>query len=162
MENKLIKKILVYLDGSEGSLNALMYSILLSKETGSELTALYVINTKALQDLIQTRVFITSEKEEYSAELTKDAERHLKHARKLSESKGIQVNAVKIEGSPNQVVTDYIKKEGIDLLVLSSIGSIKTRREELTSESDRILRTSTCPVVVVKDDYDLWDMFEEE
>lgn len=37
---------LVYLDGSEGSMSAAMYAVLLAKGTGSRLHALYCINTQ--------------------------------------------------------------------------------------------------------------------
>ena len=43
-------EILVYLDGSESSMSACMYAILLARSTGSRLHAVYCINTKALGD----------------------------------------------------------------------------------------------------------------
>ena len=58
-------KILVYLDGSEGSMTAAMYSILLAESTKAELHASYVVNTKALSDLVKSRVFVDQEKMEY-------------------------------------------------------------------------------------------------
>ena len=54
-------RILVYLDGSEGSINALMYSIILAKSTGAELHAVYVVNTKALGDLVRSHIFVDQE-----------------------------------------------------------------------------------------------------
>ena len=76
--------------------------------------------------------------------------------------KEITIEASIIEGSPHTEVMKYIKENHIDLLTLGSINVIRSRREELTSENDRMMRTSPCPVLVVKDDDSIWSMFEED
>ena len=153
---------LVYLDGSEGSMSALMYSILLAKSTSSRLHALYVVNTKALGDLVSSHIFVDVEKSEYLSEIKKDAKRHLRHAEKLAAQKGVRINVAEFEGSPHGEVMRYIKENHIDLLLLGSVNVIRSRREELASENDRMMRTSPCPVLVVKDDERIWSMFEED
>lgn len=153
--------ILVYLDGSEGSLSAAMYSIMLAKSTNANLHALYVVNTKALGDLLNAHIFIDMEKNEYLEDLVKDSERHLRHMKKLALSKDCEVTVLSVEGAPHTEVMKYIKENNIDLLLLGSINTIHSRREELVSETDRMLRTSPCPVLVVKDDEEIWDKFEE-
>ncbi len=154
-------RILVYLDGSEGSMSAAMYAVLLARSSGASLHAIYVINTKAISDLVNARVFISSEKQEYLSDLEKDAARHLRHMEKLAAGKDLDVTAVTREGVPSFEVNRYIKEQGIDLLVIGSINVVRSRREELTSENDRMMRTAPCPVLVARDDDDLWDMFEE-
>ena len=162
MTNAPFVDILTYLDGYEGSLSALMYSIMLAKSTDSKLHVLYVVNTKALGDLVKSHIFVDQEKSEYLRDLKKDAERHIRHAEKLAQQKGVSIDASIVEGSPHQQVMKYIKENHIDLLALGSINVIRSRREELTSENDRMMRTSPCPVLVVKDDDNIWSMFEED
>ncbi len=154
-------EILVYLDGSESSMSACMYAILLARSTGSRLHAVYCINTKALGDLVKARIFVSQEKAEYLADLKKDAERHIRHTKKLAESRHVNLVTTVTEGSPSAEVSHYIKAHGIQLLVLGSVNMIRSRREELTSETDRMLRTSPCPVLVTRDDESVWQMFEE-
>ena len=156
------RKILVYLDGSEGAMSALMYSIMLAKSTEASLHVVYVVNTKALGDLLSSHIFIDQEKVEYQEDLKKDAIRHLKHAKKLADLKGIDIDTVQLEGSPHAVVLKYIKEHAIDLLILGSVNKIRSRRDELTSENDRMMRTSPCPALIVKDNDQIWSMFEEE
>ncbi len=155
------RHVLVYLDGSEGSINALMYAILLAKSTGAALDAMYVVNTKAIGDLVKSRIFIDQERKEFLSDLEKDAKRHLRHAERLAASKDLEITSVTKEGSPHHVVMDYIKNSGVDLLVIGSVNAIRSRRDELTSENDRMLRTSPCPVLVVRDQDDIWAEFEE-
>ena len=154
-------RILVYLDGSEGSMSAAMYAVLLARASGASLHAVYVVNTKAISDLVNARVFISSEKQEYLTDLRKDASRHLRHMEKLAASKDVDVTLESREGVPSAEVNSYIKDHGIDLLVLGSINVVRSRREELTSENDRMMRTAPWPVLVARDDDDLWEMFEE-
>lgn len=156
------KKILVYLDGSEGAMSALMYAIMLASSTGASLHAVYVVNTKALGDLLSSHIFIDQEKLEYLEDLKADAARHLRHAKKLADSKGVGILTEKLEGAPNVMVLKYAKEHSVDLIVLGSVNKIRSRRDELMSENDRMLRTSACPVLVVKDDDSIWSMFEEE
>jgi len=40
------------------------------------------------------------------------------------------------------------------------VSDIRSRRDELASETDRMMRTAPCPVLVVREDDDIWDEFE--
>ena len=155
------RHMLVYLDGSEGSMNALMYAILLAKSTGASLSALYVVNTKAIGDLVRSRIFIDQERTEFLSDLQKDAKRHLRHAERLAASKDLDITTATVEGSPHHAVLDYMKSHDVDLLILGSVNVIRSRRDELTGENDRMLRTSPCPVIVVRGEDDIWAEFEE-
>ncbi|MBO8436004.1 MAG: universal stress protein [Spirochaetes bacterium] len=154
--------ILVYLDGSEGSMTAAMYAILLASSSNAKLHAVYVVNTKALGDLVRARIFIDQEKNEFLEDLKKDAGRHIRHTERLAASKDVEIITASLEGSPHKEILSYIKKNDIDLLVLGPVNAIRSRRDELTGENDRMLRTSPCPVVVVRDaDDSIWQQFEE-
>ena len=154
-------RVLVYLDGSEGSLNALMYGIMIAKSMNVQLHAAYIINTKALVELVRSHVFIDEEKNDYLNDLREDASRHLRHAKKLATSKDIDITVYSVEGSPHIEILNYIRDNDIDLLLLGSVNKIRSRREELASENERMLRTVQCPVLILKDDMDLWSSFEE-
>ena len=49
-----IRKILLYVDGSEECITASQYSIALAKKTGAELIALYVVNISLMENVIST------------------------------------------------------------------------------------------------------------
>ncbi len=153
--------VLVYLDGSEGSLSAAMYAVLMAKATGARLHALYCVNTKALGDLVKARIFVSQEKAEYLEDLNKDARRHVRHVEKLAGARSLEVETRIVEGSPSAEVNRYVKECGIDLLVIGSVNMIRSRREELVSETDRMLRSVSCPVLVARDDDRIWRLFEE-
>ena len=46
------------------------------------------------------------------------------------------------------------------MLVLGGIANIRSRRDEFYNETDRAMRSVTCPVLVIKDEEQAWDIFE--
>ncbi len=154
------KNILVYVDGSEASISAAMYAIILAESTGASLTAVYIINTRALSDLVTAHIFIKSEEAEYQQDLEKDADRYLKHVSKLAAGKGLEISTLKLSGSVNKEIKNIIKEDNFDLLVIGGVSQIRSRRDEFYNEADRAMRSVSCPVLVVKEDEQLWDLFE--
>ncbi|MDC7228633.1 MAG: universal stress protein [Spirochaetales bacterium] len=155
-----IKNILVYIDGSEASISAAMYGIALSKSTGAALTALYVINTRALNDLLKARIFIQEEEAEYHRDLEDDAGRYLNHVKKLAEQKEIEIKTVSKSGTIHREIKTEIKENGYDLLILGGVSSIRSRRDEFFNETDRAMRSVNCPVLIIKDEDSVWEIFE--
>jgi nucleotide-binding universal stress UspA family protein len=147
-----IRKILVYLDGSEGSITAAQFAICLSRAYRAELTALYVVNTRALGDLLKARIFVKAEQEEYLRDLEQDSQRYLNHVRSLARKKGLAVQTASASGTVHQEIKAYVLANRIDLLVMGELSSVRSRRDELYDEADRALRTVPCSVLVVKDD----------
>lgn len=156
------KTIVAYVDGSEDSLAAIMYAVLLAQQNGSHLIAVSVVNTRALNELVRAGIFVDVESREYRRELQDDSDRYLRHAGKLAAAKNVDFEPVKMEGNVHGEVVKLLKERAADLLVVGGVSQIRSRREELTSETDRMIRTSPCPVLLVKDNEDLWDEFENQ
>jgi nucleotide-binding universal stress UspA family protein len=154
------KNLLVYLDGSEESVTAAMAAIVLAKQLDATVTAMYVVNTRALQDLVKARIFLDIEEQEYRRDIEGDAQRYLNHVQRLGEQKAVPVIPVKASGTVHTEVRSYVQKNHVDILVLGGISEIHSRRDELLSETDRMMRTASCPVLVVRDSDSVWDMFE--
>lgn len=154
------KHIIVYIDGSEASVTAAMYAVVLAKSTGAKLTALYVINTRALQDLVKARIFLEVEQNEYKRDLEADAYRYLNHVRKMGEKKGVEVKTVTLSGTVHTEIKAKVKELDADLLVFGGLSSIRSRRDEIVHETERAMRSVTCPVMIIKDDDTTWDLYE--
>lgn len=159
---ELIERVLVHLDGSEESLTAAEYAILLCKATGAELVASYVINTRALQDLVRSRIFLAAEEQEYSRDLEGDADRYLNHVSKVAGSRQVQVKLIKRSGNVHQELLKIIDEEAVDLLVLGELAHVRSRRDEFYDESERAMRSARCSVLIVKDAERVDDLFQME
>lgn len=158
--NGPFERITVYVDGSEASITAAMYAIVLAKTTGASLTAFYVINTRALQDLVSARIFLEVEQDEYQHDLEADADRYLKHVKKLGDQKELDVKTLCVSGTIHREIKAQTKEMEADLLVVGGISQIRSRRDEIMNETERAIRSVHCPVLIVKDEDKTWDLFE--
>ena len=156
-----IKKLLVYIDGTEQSVTAAQYAICLSKLTGAELRALYVVNTRALNDLLKARIFIESEQAEYQRDLHADAERYLNHVKSLARGKGVVIETESRNGTPYVEIKSVVTEQEVDLLIIGELSHIRSRRDEFFNEAERAMRFSPCSVLIVKDEEKVWNMFDQ-
>ena len=65
MIKPLFQKIVVAINGSEQSLHAAMYAILLAKQYKCSLKAVYVVDTAALKFLSMSKFFLKTESQKY-------------------------------------------------------------------------------------------------
>ncbi len=156
-----IRKILIYVDGSEESVTAAQYAVCLSRSTGAELHALYVVNTRALNDLVKARIFLSSEQDEYRDDLESDAERYLNHVSKLASRKGVELQTHKVSGTVHQEIKKLIEELPADLLIIGEISHVRSRRDEFYHETERAMRLVPCSVLMVKDEERVWDLYDE-
>ena len=156
-----VKHILVYLDGTEESVTAAQYAICLGKKTGALLSAIYIVNTRALNDLVKSRIFIQAEEDEYQQDLQEDARKYLHLVEKMAQQKSVAVSLYEQSGSVQSLIRDFIRENGVDLLVTGKISQIRSRRDELNNETERIIRNVSCSVLMVKDEERVWEMFDQ-
>ena len=155
-----IEKIMVYIDGTEQSVTAAQYAICLASATGAELIALYVVNTRAMEDLLKARIFLTDEEAEYEHDLEADAQRYLNYVGELAAKKGIDVVKKHSKGSVYKEIVDAIEADGVDLLVIGELSRIRSRRDEFYDESERAMRTAPCSVLIVKDEDRVYELYD--
>jgi len=158
--SKPIKKIMVYIDGTEESITAAQYAICLAVFSGAELIAHYVINTRAMDDLLKARIFLQDEQLEYEHDMEADAERYLNYVNELAVAKGVTITKKLSSGSVNKEISDSVKQMQIDLLVIGELSRIRSRRDEFYDESERAMRLVSCSVLIVKDPDRVWEMYE--
>jgi nucleotide-binding universal stress UspA family protein len=155
-----IGKILVYIDGTEASITAAQYAICLSRSTGANLIALYVINTRALNELLRSRIFLKDEQDEYQRDLEADAERYLNHIQDMARKKGLAIETVSASGTVHQEIRKLVVEREVDLLVIGELAHIRSRREAFYDEAERAMRNVACSVLIVKDEERVWDLYE--
>lgn len=149
---KPIERIIVYLDGSEGSILAMRLAMVLAEYMNAELYALSIVNTRALSDLVQSHIFLEAEREEYKRELFDDSSRYLNHAVEMGRKKNIFVKGVNISGSIAAGIKEKVSELGIDLLVMGPPPRIRSRRDALFDEVESAMRTVDCSVLIARDE----------
>jgi len=151
LPEKSIRRILIYVDGSEKCITAAQYGIALAKKTDAELTALYVVNISLLEELVKARIFVKIEEMDYRHDLEHDGRRYLNYISELAKSKGIEIKTELIKGVVNKVVCQMIEEWRVDLLIMGELEAVLSRTDTYHDEAELILRKAKCSVLVVKD-----------
>ncbi|MGB9987198.1 universal stress protein [Salarchaeum japonicum] len=144
-------RILVPTDGSDVSEVAIEHAVDLAEKYDAEIHALYVVDVDAVsfglgaEQVDRIRQGHLGEMEEVE-EKANDATGAVADA---ASAHGIDVvEAVRV-GQPHAVVSKYADDEDIDLVVIGSHGRSGVRRALLGSVTERVLRSTRKPVLVV-------------
>ncbi len=155
-----VHHILVYLDGSEESIIASQYAVVLARALDAQLHGIYVVNTRALQDLVKAHIFLDSEQDEYQRDLASDAGRYLSHLELIAQRKGVTVQSHTCSGTVHQEILNCIKEQHIDLLVLGELSRIRSRKDEFYNEPERAMRLAPCSVLIAKDEEYISELYD--
>ncbi|MDZ7700829.1 MAG: universal stress protein [Halobacteriales archaeon] len=135
-------RILVATDGSDTADRAVNHAIELVRQSGAELHAVYVIETRTGYDnaIVDPDIVRKNLREEGEAALN------------AIESKiGPDMSVVTsiLEGIPPEKLLEYVDEHGIDLVVMGAKGRSAFKTVLLGSTTERIIRADSVPVLVV-------------
>lgn len=152
--------ILVYIDGSDTCITAAQYAILLAKSLAKPLTAIYVVDTKVLADLIKARIFVKEEAFDYEYDLQQDGKRYLSYVEQLARAKGVGCTSQILSGEVNVEVLKKADELDAEILVLNELEAHLSRKESHFDEKERIMRRAKCPVVIAKNEEKVASLYE--
>lgn len=148
-KRRLVKKILVPLDGSELGATALPYAEVIGQALDAELVLFHALelirpSISAAEVGVPSPEVIIDERRmvEYSAYLNSVAER-LKQW-------GLKVSTALVRGSPADQIIDYAKKNSIDLIAMSTHGRTGIGRWVFGSVTDKVLHAGDTPILVIR------------
>jgi nucleotide-binding universal stress UspA family protein len=145
-----MKHIIVPLAGGPPSIITAKYAIYLAKLLQVKLTAVYVVDENAIQELLKSRVFVEIEAKEYEIDMEQQSKLFMQRVKTLAENKKVEFDSFVLKGEIHSEVARVAKELGSDLLVMGDLKEVLSWQEALYSEGERIFRESSCPVVVVK------------
>ncbi len=140
----MFERILLAYDGSEPSKRALEYTAELAKRLGSEVLVLYVIDLEKLAELIGDFDV------EDVATLEKKAKELVEGAAKYLEERGVKARPMIKKGGPPEAIAETAEEEGCSMIVVGSHGWRGFKRLFIGSVSEKVVRISKVPVLVVK------------
>ena len=133
-----IKKILAPTDFSELSAGGVRYACQLAKDLEAELVVFNVVIVD------ESNAINKHEVEKHKQRLDEFVVRQVP----ISDA-NLKVHKVVTAGQPYGAILDYAGNERIDLIVMSSHGRSGLSRMLIGSVTDKLLRGSPCPVLVV-------------
>jgi nucleotide-binding universal stress UspA family protein len=145
---KPFKKILVPLDFSAQSMQALEFAIDLGKRYEASLDLLYVYQSVAYA-LPEAYVLIAPDQ---LAEIMAEFEKRLGAAKQRAIAAGVtEVDSGLVEGYPLSVILQRNEQRKHDLIVMGTHGRTGLKRAVLGSVAENVLRSAKCPVLIVRD-----------
>ena len=149
MIKPLFNSILVVINGSEASIQAAQYGILMARLYRCDMKAIYVVDTATLKELTISKFFVTEESLDYENSLTEDGKRYLSYVENLAKSKGIKIETELRKGSVWSEVVGYAEDTKTDLILLGE-HQHKEAKDSITSTYKEIISHASCSVLVVK------------
>ncbi len=145
-------KIIVGIDGSEASMDALRYAIDIAQKYNSQLTALFVLHIHGIRSVSST--FITAPTvgiEQFEKE-KKEAQELLDKVRLEAQMENVEARTEIVEGSTSveASIVDYAESEGASLIVVGTRGKTGFKRLLIGSVASGVITYAHCPVMVVK------------
>ena len=154
MAKEFIKKILVAINGSESSIRAAMYGIMMARTYNLELKFVYVIDSATISYLGMNQMLAKDEQVDYKVDLCYEGQNHLEYAASLAASKGVSAQTELKDGSVVTEILKVAKDFEADLILIGSAQKMKgasliKRNVHSTHQSD-IIESSRIPVLVVQ------------
>jgi universal stress protein A len=142
-----LKRILVPIDFSEHSKNALQYAIRLAGQFGSELVLVYVVEPVVYPaDLGFGQVAIPN----IEPELAARGKAGLEQLAEETIPEGIESRIVVCTGRPFVEILDTAKEQHADLIVIATHGHAGVEHLIFGSTAEKVVKRAHCPVLMVR------------
>ncbi len=139
-----VKKILVATDFSATSDKAFDYALSLARVFEAEVIALHVLEDPILYAPTTDESYREAYERTVQAKLNELTGRH--------GAEGVKVELVTRQGSPFHEVVEYAKAEHCDMIIMGTLGLGPIQHMLLGSVAEKVVRTASCPVLVVRPD----------
>jgi len=142
-----VKKILVPIDFSPPSKNALKYALRFAEEFGGELTLLYVLEPQSMTGFMaipEANAFVESD--------IVAAGKNLRSLIGSVRNSRIERPRWKVRGGlPSHEIVEAAREMDVDLIVIATHGYTGWKHFCIGSTAERVVRAAPCPVLVVRE-----------
>ncbi|MDR2211550.1 MAG: universal stress protein [Spirochaetaceae bacterium] len=147
----LFSNIVVAVSGSDASILASKYAIVLSKLYHCRLSGIYVIDTATIRQLTLSKIFIQEESLEYEKSLEANGERYLSFVEELARAKGVKIEREIRRGAVYTEILSAADERKADLIVLGGWEKDRSARDIITHAHREIMVSAKCSVLLVKE-----------
>jgi len=147
----LISSIVTAVTGTDASILAAKYAIVMAKLYHCKLCAVYVVDTATIRQLTLSKIFIQEEGAEYEKSLEANGNRYLTFVEELADAKGVKVERVLKRGAIYTEVLSVADEKKADLILLGGWEK-DTKTSDIIGHSHReIMANAKCSVMLVKE-----------
>lgn len=146
MREETFKKIMIATDGSELVKKAVETAVEISRLSGAKLYAVYVIvpATRSPRDFGWERAAMEH--------FRREGELATRFVEDSAKPAGVEVESVLLEGNPADKIVEFAEENGIEMIVMGTLGKTGLDRFLLGSVAENVVRHSKAPVLVVREE----------
>lgn len=147
----MYEKILVPTDGSDTAEVAVEHALDIADKYGAEVHTLYVVDTDSMSLTLGAEQVDRIRQGQYDEmdEVRARAEKATGAVADRGRERGLEVVEHVSAGRPHALIEEYAETNDVDLIVMGSHGRAGVRRALLGSVTERTLRSTDVPVLVV-------------
>ncbi len=159
----MLRKLLVPLDGSRLSAKAIPVALELGRGLGAEVVVLRVVQPKSIAGGLafsgepmtdiaypETVQMVAEQAALEDRRNLQTAGRYLDRYVRMLRQEGVGAAKQVVLGEPTPAILDVCRREGVDLVVMTTRSRGRFRRALLGSVADHVMRSSRVPVLVVR------------
>jgi nucleotide-binding universal stress UspA family protein len=147
----LISNIVVAITGTDASILAAKYAIVMAKFYNCKINAVYVVDTATIKMLTLSKIFIQEEGTEYERNLENNGNRYLTFIEELAKEKGVKIERILRKGAIFTEILKVADEKEADLILLGGWEK-DTKTSDIIGHSHReIMANSKCSVLLVKE-----------
>jgi nucleotide-binding universal stress UspA family protein len=151
MIKPLFSHVIVSVTGSDASISAAKYAIVMSKIYHCRLSAVYVVDTATIRQLTLSKIFIQEESQEYEKSLEANGERYLSFVEELARAKGVKIERDIRRGAVYTEILTAADEKKADLIVLGGWERDRSARDIISHSHREIMVNAKCSVYLVKE-----------
>jgi nucleotide-binding universal stress UspA family protein len=151
MIKPLISNIVVAITGSDASILAAKYAIVMAKAYRCKMTAAYVVDTATIRQLTLSKIFIQEESQDYEKSLTSNGERYLSFVEELARAKGVKIDREIRWGAVYTEILTLADDRKADLIILGAWEKDRSARDIISQAHREIMVNAKCSVLLVKE-----------
>ena len=151
MTKPLYSNIVVAINGSDASILAAKYAIVMAKAYRCRLSAAYVVDTATIRQLTLSKIFIQEESQEYEKSLEANGERYLSFVEELALAKGVKVEKEIRRGAVYTEILAVADDKKADLIILGGWEKDRSSRDIFSHSYREIMINAKCTVLFAKE-----------
>jgi nucleotide-binding universal stress UspA family protein len=151
MSKPLFSSIVVAISGSDASILAAKYAIVMAKTYKCRLSAVYVVDTATISQLTLSKIFIKEESVEYEQSLRINGERYLSFVEELAHAKGLKIEREIRQGSVNAEILSVAEEKRAELIILGGWEKDRHTKDIFSHAHRELMINSKCSVLLAKE-----------
>jgi nucleotide-binding universal stress UspA family protein len=147
----LISNIVTAVTGTDASILAAKYGVVMAKTHNCKLYAVYVVDTATIKQLASSKIFIEEEAIEYEKSLEANGERHLSFVEELAQAKGVNFERIMRRGAIYTEILNFSDDKSADLILLGGWEEDTSTKNIIGHSHREIMANAKCSVMLVKE-----------